>query len=238
MGRMRSALCAYALQTIDPAEVLDRLDHTWAFRAGGDGHRAVRGVHDLLDEVRISVPGICHRDGGPGPAYRPGRGLPRPADRRAGNGPPADEDGAGAGGWGPVPYTDGLVERRERPIDDGIARLSAAVIATAPETGCALSWGLWAITFRTTTTWPCSCSAGRRSRPVIRVPVTKVPVNTAPVTMAPMASIDVPAGNRPARTCASARPGGTPGDDARGDRRDYDADVGELISAAAAGSPR
>jgi len=38
-------------------------------------------------------------------------------------------------------YTDGLVERRDRPIDDGIARLSAALTATDPETGCALVMG-------------------------------------------------------------------------------------------------
>ena len=38
-------------------------------------------------------------------------------------------------------YTDGLVERRDRPIDDGIARLAAALTATDPETGCALVMG-------------------------------------------------------------------------------------------------
>ena len=34
-------------------------------------------------------------------------------------------------------YTDGLVERRDRPIDDGIARLSATLRATDPEAACA-----------------------------------------------------------------------------------------------------
>jgi anti-anti-sigma factor len=36
-------------------------------------------------------------------------------------------------------YTDGLVERRDRPLDDGIARLSAALTgsATDPESSCA-----------------------------------------------------------------------------------------------------
>jgi hypothetical protein len=34
-------------------------------------------------------------------------------------------------------YTDGLVERRDRSIDDGIARLSAAVPSADPETACA-----------------------------------------------------------------------------------------------------
>lgn len=34
-------------------------------------------------------------------------------------------------------YTDGLVERRDQPIDDCIARLCAAVAAQDPEAGCA-----------------------------------------------------------------------------------------------------
>jgi len=34
-------------------------------------------------------------------------------------------------------FTDGLVERRDRPIDEGIARLAAAVSTVDPEVGCA-----------------------------------------------------------------------------------------------------
>jgi anti-anti-sigma factor len=34
-------------------------------------------------------------------------------------------------------YTDGLVERRDQPIDHGIARLCAAVTTAKPEAGCA-----------------------------------------------------------------------------------------------------
>jgi anti-anti-sigma factor len=34
-------------------------------------------------------------------------------------------------------YTDGLVERRDQPIDEGIAHLCAAVAAGDPEAGCA-----------------------------------------------------------------------------------------------------
>jgi stage II sporulation SpoE-like protein len=34
-------------------------------------------------------------------------------------------------------YTDGLVERRDQPIDEGIARLRAAVTTADPEAGCA-----------------------------------------------------------------------------------------------------
>jgi serine phosphatase RsbU (regulator of sigma subunit) len=38
-------------------------------------------------------------------------------------------------------YTDGLVERREHPLDDGLARLCGAVEATAPEQVCAAVMG-------------------------------------------------------------------------------------------------
>lgn len=34
-------------------------------------------------------------------------------------------------------YTDGLVERRDRPLDDGIRQLSAAVVPSDPEVSCA-----------------------------------------------------------------------------------------------------
>jgi phosphoserine phosphatase RsbU/P len=34
-------------------------------------------------------------------------------------------------------YTDGLVERRDQPIDEGIAQLCAAVAAGDPEAGSA-----------------------------------------------------------------------------------------------------
>jgi serine phosphatase RsbU (regulator of sigma subunit) len=34
-------------------------------------------------------------------------------------------------------YTDGLVERRDRPIDEGMARLATAVVAEDPEDACA-----------------------------------------------------------------------------------------------------
>jgi phosphoserine phosphatase RsbU/P len=38
-------------------------------------------------------------------------------------------------------YTDGLIERRDRPIDDGLARLCAAVTAGQPEVVCASVMG-------------------------------------------------------------------------------------------------
>ena len=38
-------------------------------------------------------------------------------------------------------YTDGLIERREYPIDEGLARLCKAVIAEPPERACASVMG-------------------------------------------------------------------------------------------------
>ena len=53
-------------------------------------------------------------------------------------------------------YTDGLVERRDQPIDEGIARLCAAVTAQDPEAACAAVMAAMAsTTARTPTTLPC-----------------------------------------------------------------------------------
>ena len=147
MGRMRSALRAYALQTTDPAEVLDRLDHKMRyFEAAGDGHRAVRGVRArpwmrCASACSGHLPPLMAVPGQP--AVPVGVfpdlliGVPGTAPRRTKTVP------VPAGGVLCL-YTDGLVERRDRPIDDGIARLSAAVTATDPEMGCALVMGAMA----------------------------------------------------------------------------------------------
>ena len=146
MGRMRSALRAYALQTTDPAEVLDRLDHKMRhFEPEAMATVLYAVFTPALDQVRIScsghlpplmavpgqpaVPVEVFPDlliGVPGTAPRRTKTVTVPADGLL------------------CLYTDGLVERRDRPIDDGIARLSAAVIATDPETGCALIMGAMA----------------------------------------------------------------------------------------------
>jgi anti-anti-sigma factor len=143
MGRMRSALRAYALQTTDPAEVLDRLDHKMRhFEPQAMATVLYAVFTPSLNQLNISCSGhlpplIAVPDqpvvpvevfpdlliGVPGTAPRRTKTLTVPA-----------------GGLLCL-YTDGLVERRDRPIDDGIARLSAALTATDPETGCALVMG-------------------------------------------------------------------------------------------------
>jgi anti-anti-sigma factor len=146
MGRMRSALRAYALQTTDPAEVLDRLDYKMRHFEPQAMATVLYAVFSPdLDQVRISCSGHL-----PPLIAAPGRpavqvevfpdlliGVPGTAPRRT------KTVTVPAGGLLCL-YTDGLVERRDRPIDDGIARLSSALTATDPETGCALVMGAMA----------------------------------------------------------------------------------------------
>ncbi len=143
MGRMRSALRAYALLTTDPAEVLDRLDHKIRhFEPQAMATVLYAVFTPSLNQVNISCSGHL-----PPLIAVPGQptvpvdvfpdlliGVPGAAPRRT------KTVTVPAGGLLCL-YTDGLVERRDRSIDDGIARLSAALTATDPETGCALVMG-------------------------------------------------------------------------------------------------
>ncbi len=143
MGRMRSALRAYALQTTDPAEVLDRLDHKMRhFEPQAMATVLYAVFTPSLNQLNIScsghLPPLIAVPGQPVVPVEVFRdlliGVPGTAPRRT------KTVTVPAGGLLCL-YTDGLVERRDRPIDDGIARLSAALTATDPETGCALVMG-------------------------------------------------------------------------------------------------
>ena len=62
MGRMRSALRAYALETADPAEVLSRLDRKMQhFEPDAMATVLVRRHRPGLDQMRISWPGTSRR---------------------------------------------------------------------------------------------------------------------------------------------------------------------------------
>jgi anti-anti-sigma factor len=139
MGRIRSALRAYALQTADPAEVLDRLDRKMRyFEPDALATVLCAMVSPSRDQVRICsaghLPPIIARSGEPAAAAEvaPGVliGVPSQGRRRVSTlgFPP---------GTVLCLYTDGLVERRDERIDQGIARLRAAVTTTDPEAGCA-----------------------------------------------------------------------------------------------------
>ena len=139
MGRMRSSLRSYALETTDPADVLRRLDRKMRyFEPDAMATVLCAMFSPSLGQVRLSCAGH------PPPIIaRPGQ----PAE-------PAGVDpdvliGASATARRRVStvglppgavlclYTDGLVERRDRPIDEGIARLCAAVTTADPQAGCA-----------------------------------------------------------------------------------------------------
>ncbi len=139
MGRMRSALRAYALQASSPGEILDCLGRKMRhFEPEAMATVLCAVFSPSLDEVRLASAGHL-------PPL-----LARPGQRAA---PAGVFPGVPIGVRGPAPrqvstvafppgtvlclYTDGLIERRDRPLDDGIARLSDALTTTDPESACA-----------------------------------------------------------------------------------------------------
>ena len=139
MGRMRSALRAYALETSDPAEVLARLDRKMQHFEPGAMATVLYAVFGAgLDQVQICLAGH----------YPPVVAVPgRPAELA--EIPPGLLIGAAmhpqrqtatldlAPGTLLCFYTDGLVERREDPIDQRLTRLCRAVTAQPVDTACA-----------------------------------------------------------------------------------------------------
>jgi phosphoserine phosphatase RsbU/P len=139
MGRMRSALRAYALQASSPGEILDSLGRKMRyFEPEAMATVLCAVLSPALDEVSISsaghLPPLVAEPGRPAAPAEVFADLPigvsGPAPRRVSTlaFPP---------GSVLCLYTDGLVERRDGPIDDGIARLSATLTATDPEAACA-----------------------------------------------------------------------------------------------------
>ncbi|HEX6934258.1 MAG TPA: GAF domain-containing SpoIIE family protein phosphatase [Streptosporangiaceae bacterium] len=139
MGRVRSALRAYALETSDPAEILTRLERKMRYFEPDAMVTLLCAVLSLSrDTIRIAsaghLPPILAR---PGEAADQAEiasdlliGVPDDRTRHVTSidFPP---------GATLCLYTDGLVERRDRPIDQGIARLCAALPAGDPEVACA-----------------------------------------------------------------------------------------------------
>jgi serine phosphatase RsbU (regulator of sigma subunit) len=139
MGRMRSALRAYALEASDPAEVLDRLDRKMHHFEPDALATVLYAVIDAgLDQMRICLAGHF-----PPVIARP----ERPAELAS----VAAGLLIGAAPGTPRPtstvqispgtllcfYTDGLIERAGEPIDDALARLCQVVTAEHPDAACA-----------------------------------------------------------------------------------------------------
>jgi serine phosphatase RsbU (regulator of sigma subunit) len=139
MGRIRSALRAYALETCDPAEILERLDRkVQHFEPEALATILCAVISPDSGQVVLSCAGhlppvlAC-----PGEAAQPAEiaadlliGVPGGRPRRS----TVLEMPAGAT---LCLYTDGLVERRGEVIDDGIRALCAAITTTEPEAACA-----------------------------------------------------------------------------------------------------
>jgi serine phosphatase RsbU (regulator of sigma subunit) len=138
MGRMRSALRAYTLEAADPAEVLSKLDRKMQHFEPGALATVLYAVIDrALDRAHIAsaghLPPVIATVGQPAVLAGIAGGLMigvAPDARRQMTTvklPP---------GTVLCLYTDGLVERREYPIDQGLARLCQAVTAQPPEDVC------------------------------------------------------------------------------------------------------
>jgi serine phosphatase RsbU (regulator of sigma subunit)/anti-sigma regulatory factor (Ser/Thr protein kinase) len=138
MGRLRSALRAYALESTDPAEVLTRLDRKLQHYEPGETATVVYGVFEPSFE-RLTLSSAGHL---PPLVAAPGAGadyVDVPID------PPL---GVSVGvrrrsvtvevdrGAVVCLYTDGLVERRRSGIDEGLDRLRTAVEAGPAEHVC------------------------------------------------------------------------------------------------------
>jgi sigma-B regulation protein RsbU (phosphoserine phosphatase) len=139
MGRMRSALRAYALETPDPAAVLAKLDAKMQhFEPGALATVGYAVFEDGLERMNICLAGHY-------PPVIAAAGQPAElADI-----PPGLLIGAAPGAQRPVStieinlgtlvcfYTDGLIERRTESIEDGLDRLCQAVKAQSPDVACA-----------------------------------------------------------------------------------------------------
>ncbi|GAA0276278.1 SpoIIE family protein phosphatase [Actinomadura nitritigenes] len=135
MGRMRSALRSYALESSDPAEVLGKLNRKMMHFEPDATATVLYTVCDpALDRVRVSSAGH------PPPVLalpgRPAEAVDMKFDLLIGLGDDATRNTKVV----EVPpgallcfYTDGLIERRDDSVDNGVARLCRAVHAGRPE---------------------------------------------------------------------------------------------------------
>jgi serine phosphatase RsbU (regulator of sigma subunit) len=143
MGRIRSALRAYALESDDPADVLIRLDRKIQhFEPDAVATAIYAVIEPTLQRMMVSVAGH------PPPVLaghdRSARLLDVAADMPLGAYPGAPRHTI------EVPldpgsvaffYTDGLVERRDRPLHQGLGKLLGAVTSRPAEEVCAAVMG-------------------------------------------------------------------------------------------------
>jgi phosphoserine phosphatase RsbU/P len=140
MGRLRSALRAYALICDDPADALRHLDQKIShFEAGSMATVLYAVVEPDRSQAAISLAGH------PAPVFVAAQGdavlLDIPTDFPLGLGGPPPRRRTTLVGLPPggllVCYTDGVVERRGELIDVGLERLRASVLPGPAEAVCA-----------------------------------------------------------------------------------------------------
>lgn len=139
MGRLRSALRAYALECDDPADALTRLDQKiHHFETGSLATALYAMISPDRGRMLVSLAGhLPPFIASPG---HPAVALELPVDLPLGTGHlrPRHSTGVSIPEQGViVAYTDGLVERREESIDVGLQRLADAIHASAPDALCA-----------------------------------------------------------------------------------------------------
>jgi phosphoserine phosphatase RsbU/P len=129
MGRLRTALRAYALQTTNPAEVLQRLDaHVRQFEHGVMATALCAVVPPSHDHLVMSSAG--HPPPVSTSPDAPAEVVDVPPDLPLGVDPAHARRTTTVSlprGHGLFLYTDGLIERRGVSLDDGLHRLCAAV---------------------------------------------------------------------------------------------------------------
>lgn len=138
MGRLRSALRAYALDSLDPSEVLHRLDRKLQHFEPGQMTTVLYGLLDpSFDTITLSsaghLPPVMLE---PGSAATP---VDLPVDPPLGvllEAPRRTTVAKLLPGATLVLFTDGLVERRGVPLDRGLAALEAALIVGPAEQAC------------------------------------------------------------------------------------------------------
>ncbi|MBO0775210.1 MAG: SpoIIE family protein phosphatase [Actinobacteria bacterium] len=138
MGRMRSALRAYALETGDPAEALGRLDRKMQhFEPSALATVLYAIFAPDFAQMRVScaghLPPVVAVPGQPAAFADVGTDLLIGMDTAA---PRTSTTVAVPPGTVVAFYTDGLVERRGQPLDEGLGQLCAAVTPRDPDDVC------------------------------------------------------------------------------------------------------
>ena len=138
MGRLRSALRAYAIESDSPSQALNRLDRKFAhFEPNEMATILYLTVAPDLSRITISSTGhpppILAAPGAPSMVVDCKPSAPIGAQVSTSR---VDVEVALRPGDTVACYTDGLIERRREPLDEGLERLRRAVVAGPPEEVC------------------------------------------------------------------------------------------------------